>query len=196
MNDFQPSDELIAHVEAAEGFVSCARPDPVGILTYGFGHRCYPGGNPPAEVSLDQARAILAGDLQVAGNFVRACVKVELTQAQYDALTDFTFNLGGNALASSTMLRNVNSQDWDGAAQQMLRWDHAHVSGKLVVLEGLRLRRVWDSSRLIPPDMSEPGPAPADEPPVTLAVTNPDIPLDFQSIITMDTGTPPNPEAA
>jgi lysozyme len=48
-----------------------------------------------------------------------------LTQGQFDALVDFVFNLGGGRLASSTLLRYLNSGKHDAAAWELLAWDHA-----------------------------------------------------------------------
>jgi lysozyme len=52
-------------------------------------------------------------------------VKAPLTQGQFDALVDFTFNLGAGRLASSTLLKSLNAGRYDDAAEQLLRWDHA-----------------------------------------------------------------------
>jgi GH24 family phage-related lysozyme (muramidase) len=146
MNDFYPSDELIAHVKEAEGYVRVPAPDPVGLLTCGYGHRCWPGSNPPAEVSPELADTMLRSDLMVAGGLVRQCVTVPLDQDQYDALTDFVFNLGGQAFKDSTMLRCINAGDWNEACEQIMRWNHA--GGQ--VMRGLTLRRAWEQVRLRP----------------------------------------------
>jgi lysozyme len=59
-------------------------------------------------------------------------VTVPLTQHQFDALVDFTFNAGGGNFASSTMLRLLNARDYAGADAQFVRWDMAggaHIAG-------------------------------------------------------------------
>ena len=55
--------------------------------------------------------------------------KVPLSQGQFDALVDFAFNLGSGRLATSTLLQNLNAGNYDDAAGQLLRWDHAGATG-------------------------------------------------------------------
>jgi lysozyme len=147
MNDLIPSAALIQHVQDAESLVLVPSPDPVGILTYGWGHRTYAGEIIPPFIDVPTALLILTADLHKAAQSVRQYVLVALTQDQFDALTDFTFNLGAVALASSTMLSCVNRQDWTSAAEECERWVHDHAGH---VLNGLVTRRAWDAARLQP----------------------------------------------
>jgi lysozyme len=62
---------------------------------------------------------------------------VSLNQGQYDALVDFTYNLGPAALQGSTLLRKLNAGDYAGAAAEFPKWCHA---GR-AVLPGLVTRR-------------------------------------------------------
>lgn len=57
------------------------------------------------------------------------------------ALIDFTFNLGAEKLAGSTVARRFNAGDRVGGCDQLLRWVKATVKGKLVTLNGLVTRR-------------------------------------------------------
>ena len=68
------------------------------------------------------------------------CIVFE--QAQFDALCSFTFNLGGGALSSSTLLRKLNERDYAGAAEEFPRWCHA--GGREV--PGLVRRRLAEQS--------------------------------------------------
>ena len=47
-----------------------------------------------------------------------------MTQGQYDALVDFTFNLGATNFSGSTLLALLNAGNYDGAAEQFERWHH------------------------------------------------------------------------
>ena len=80
---------------------------------------------------------ILKDDLKTYENYVNKYVKVKLNQNQFDALVSFTFNCGGGALKSSTLLKKLNKGDYTGAANELLRWNKAN--GK--ILAGLTRRR-------------------------------------------------------
>jgi lysozyme len=68
---------------------------------------------------------------------VNKLVTYTINQNQFDALVDFSFNLGLGNLGSSTLLKKLNAGDIKGAAEEFLRWDKA--GGK--VLAGLTKRR-------------------------------------------------------
>lgn len=127
----------LALIERSEGFSSTVYNDVAGIPTIGYGHRLLPGESFPDGITQAQAQAILSNDVQSAEAAVRRLVTVSLTQGQFDALVDFTYNLGAGNLQSSTRLKDLNAGDYDAAAQQILRWDHA--GGK--VQPGLQTRR-------------------------------------------------------
>lgn len=59
------------------------------------------------------------------------------TQAQFDALVSFTYNLGPANLRNSTLLKLHRAGDYAGAAKQFLRWNKN--DGK--VMNGLTRRR-------------------------------------------------------
>jgi GH24 family phage-related lysozyme (muramidase) len=63
--------------------------------------------------------------------------KAPTSQAQFDAMVAWTYNVGIGAMRKSTLLRMHNAGDFDGAAKQFLRWNKAN--GK--VLRGLTRRR-------------------------------------------------------
>jgi lysozyme len=85
----------------------------------------------------EQAEQWLQEDVQSAADAVNRLVTVELTQQEFDALVDFTFNLGAGNLQRSTLLRLLNSGDYTGAAAEFQKWDKA--GGQ--VLAGLLRRR-------------------------------------------------------
>ena len=83
------------------------------------------------------AEAWLGGDVEWAAHAVNMLVDVPLTQAEFDALTDFTFNCGAGRLRDSDVLRLLNAGQPHAAAQALEEYDHA--GGK--VLAGLLRRR-------------------------------------------------------
>ena len=76
-------------------------------------------------------------DVGVAESAIDACVIVPLTQGEYDAYTSFAFNVGRKAFCSSTLVRKLNAQDYEGACHELKRWVYA--GGKKV--HGLVQRR-------------------------------------------------------
>ena len=68
---------------------------------------------------------------------VSKMLKVSVTQNQYDALVSLAYNIGTLALSSSTLMKKLNAGDFDGACEQVLRWDK--FNGK--PLAGLTKRR-------------------------------------------------------
>ena len=112
-------------LKRAEGFRNRTYLDVAGFPTIGYGHRLL--SHEAFTDGIDEARAagILAADVQEAELAVGRLVRVELTQGQFDALTDFCFNLGARRLASSTLLWTLNDGGYDAARQQLLRWDMA-----------------------------------------------------------------------
>ncbi len=132
--------ELIA---SFEGFVDHPYNDPAGHATIGFGHLIHLGPVTNADrrkwgiITRAEGKRLLLQDLAKYEQAVRKLVKVPLSQSEFDALVSFTFNVGPNALASSTLLRKLNAGNKRGAADEFLRWNKA--GGK--VLPGLTRRR-------------------------------------------------------
>lgn len=92
--------------------------DGAGNMTIGWGHLIKPGENFNAGISVERANSIFLAYLQKAINDVNNSVHVSLTQSQFDALVDYSFNIGG-LNASPECLRLLNSGDYTGAAAQM-----------------------------------------------------------------------------
>ena len=89
----------------------------------------------------EQADAWLEEELEEYGGYVNDAVKVPLTQNQFDALVAWTYNLGPTNLNKSSMLVEINNENWDEVPAQMRRWNKA--GGQ--VLEGLERRRLAES---------------------------------------------------
>jgi len=79
----------------------------------------------------------LTNDLRETEKAVARLVKVALTQGQFDALVDFCFNVGEGKLEVSTLLKDLNSGQYEAAAEQLLRWDHVGTQE----IAGLKARR-------------------------------------------------------
>ena len=113
--------------------------DVAGVPTVGFGHTN--GVQLGQRITPEQAEAFLRADLAWVERCIADNVRVPLTQSQYDALASLIFNIGAGAFRDSTLLRMLNAGDYEGAAEQFLRWNKARVNGVLKVVEGLTTRR-------------------------------------------------------
>lgn len=133
-------------VKMFEGCVLEPYQDSVGVWTVGVGH-VLPDDAPLSDITQEEADELLALDLAIADQDVSRCVKVPLTENQRAALISFTFNLGGTALAKSTLLRKLNEGDYLGAAQEMPKWSNA--GG--VMLKGLLRRRLAEQALFAKP---------------------------------------------
>jgi lysozyme len=124
--------------EQFEGCRLTAYMDPLrpGLWTIGYGHT-----GPEVHTGLvwtqEQAEAALEKDVQWAVSEISRLVRVPLTQGEFDALVDFTFNVGSGNFAASTMLKLLNAGQHQAAAAQFELWDKA--GGKAVA--GLLRRR-------------------------------------------------------
>ena len=135
----------LALTQASEGCELTAYQDSAGVWTIGYGHT---GGVTPGEtITQEQAEEFLKSDVAGAETSVENLVEVDLTPNQFAALVSFTFNLGGGALAGSTLLALVNSKEFDAAAQQFGRWVYADGQE----LEGLVRRRAAEAKLFLTP---------------------------------------------
>lgn len=113
---------------------------PAGFWTVGFGHLCKRDHPPITEM---EAEVYLAQDLTTAlAATLRYCPMLATeSELRLAAIVDFTFNLGGGRLQTSTLRRRINQREWSGAAQELQRWIYG--GGK--ALPGLVSRRQAES---------------------------------------------------
>lgn len=88
-------------------------------------------------LSQDEIDDILRKDLARFEAGVKRLCPGELTQGQFDALVSFAFNVGLGSLQKSTLRMKHNRGDFEGAADEFLKWCKA--GGR--VLRGLLNRR-------------------------------------------------------
>lgn len=68
-------------------------------------------------------------------------LKLNVSECQRDALISFAYNVGFNALKTSTLLRKIKEGKEEDIEFEFLRWNKARVNGELRVLPGLTRRR-------------------------------------------------------
>ena len=109
--------------------------DVVGLLTVGYGHRLADADN--RDYTQEEADEFLGSDIERFERGVSTYCTVLLTQGQFDSLVAWSYNLGLGTLSRSTLLKKLNSGDYVGAAEEILKYNKA--GG--VVLKGLVTRR-------------------------------------------------------
>ena len=126
-------------IKKFEGCKLTAYQDLVGVWTNGWGNTH--NVDPSSTITQEQADADLVKNVSDDELLVTHFVTSDINQNQFDALLSFAYNCGFHNLQVSTLLVKVNFGDFDGAAQEFLRWNHA--GGK--VLAGLTIRRQAES---------------------------------------------------
>lgn len=142
MNDYQYDPQGVAMTERAEslrlvGYI----PGPGDVPTNGYGHTgpdVYVG----QVITQQQAQTWLESDIAWAVASVKQWVHVPLMQNQFDALVDFTFNVGAHAFENSTMLALLNAGNYAAADAEFQKW----VFVKGVKNRGLQNRRTVEQN--------------------------------------------------
>ena len=152
--ELPPAAELIRR---HEGFRSQPYYDPAGLPTRGYGEllSSTPGADLSqfSAVSESEANQQLAQRIQELERQIDQLVQVPINQNQRAALTSFAYNVGTNAFADSTLLRELNAGDYEGAAAQFPSWVFA--GGQR--LPGLERRRAEEAELFRTPVRSEGG---------------------------------------
>ena len=146
MNNFTYSKDGLHLTEGSEGCRLVAyhgECDREGLFTIGYGHT--KDVNDGDTCTQAEAEQFLAADIKDCADAVNRDVEIDLTQEEFDALVDFAFNLGINALEHSTLWKKLNAGDIDGAAAEFPKWDRA--GGKEVA--GLLTRRLAEQAEFV-----------------------------------------------
>ena len=126
----------LALIKEYEGLKLKAYYCPAGVLTIGYGSTG-PHVKEGMVISEKEADELLQKDLERFEQGVHDLVQIPITENQFSALVSFAFNVGLGNLRRSTLLRKLNTRDYEGASKEFERWNKA--GG--VVLMGLVRRR-------------------------------------------------------
>ena len=113
------------HLTAEEGVRLHAYQDEKSIWTIGTGNTYYEDGSPVKEgdvITKERVPTLLNITARDYENNINAVVKVPLNQNQFNALVEFSYNVGINGFNKSTLLKKLNAKDYTGAANQFLAW--------------------------------------------------------------------------
>jgi lysozyme len=91
------------------------------IPTIGFGTTS--GVKLGDRTSPEKALQVALRDIQKFEGALKQCVKVPLSQGEYDAYISLSYNIGSGSFCRSTLVKKLNGQDYEGACKEILRWD-------------------------------------------------------------------------
>lgn len=137
------SPEAVNLIKEFEGFESQAYIDTDGTPVIGYGLSRING--KPVQmgdrITAQEANSALNAQLQEIQTVLDKAIAVELSDRQLSAIASLSFNVGVHSIGDSTLVRKLNAGDYNGAANEFLRWDKADVRGRLVQMPGLTRRR-------------------------------------------------------
>lgn len=140
------SGKALTLIKRFEGERLSSYQDQAGIWTIGWGSTYHHDLKRKVQKGdvIDKETALRWLKLDAAGfsDNVKRLVKVPINQNQLDSLTSFSYNVGNNAFANSTLLRKLNQ----GASKQEValefaKWNKVTINGEKVVSDGLVRRR-------------------------------------------------------
>ena len=110
-------------VASNEGYVDHTYKDVVGVPTIGFGETK----NVKMGEKTDVVRSlrVLEDSMNDHAKGMVSCIKVPISQGEFDAYLDFTYNVGVGNFCSSTLNQKLNAGQYDAACQELLRWNRA-----------------------------------------------------------------------
>ena len=137
------SHPFIETIKHYEGYYAKPYYCPAGKKTIGYGHVIL-AGESYTNLSKYQADLLLVKDLCEHIFYLEEDAPTLFEECDLNrilAVTSFIFNLGRGNFRSSTLRKKINAKDWEGAANEFIRWNKATVNGKKVELAGLTKRR-------------------------------------------------------
>jgi lysozyme len=146
-------------IKRFEGYRRTAAQLPDGRWTIGHGHTLT--ARQGAQVSPDDAEALLLYDLIAISHALNEAVYTPLIQNQFDALASFAFNIGLDNFHRSGVLRRLNEGAPVMAACAMELWRKADVGGERIVVDALVRRRASEKALFLTPEGDAWVPAPS-----------------------------------
>ncbi|MDB5417391.1 MAG: lysozyme family protein, partial [Phenylobacterium sp.] len=148
--------ELISRFE---GYRRKAAQLPDGRWMIGYGHTLT--AREGAEVTPEDAEALLLYDLIAVTHAINEWTYAPLTANQFDALASFVFNIGLDNFRRSGVLKRLNEGALIQAACAMELWRKAEFGGERIVIDALVRRRASEKALfLTPPDGWPAAPSP------------------------------------
>ena len=120
------SNKGVLFLASHEGVVYSPYYDVKRILTFGIGHTAYAGSPDPKKLDMgkkydiEYILEVFTKDLRRFEERVNRALKVDVTQAQFDALVSFDYNTGGVLVAD--LMKSLNAGRVDDAGREIMNW--------------------------------------------------------------------------
>ena len=123
------AESTLAFITREEGARNKAYKDSKGLWTIGVGHLIKSNEQHLITDTLtdEQVAELLRSDLKWCSEAVETSVKVPLQQHHFDALYSLCFNIGETNFKKSTVVKKINENDLQGAADAILMWNKPEV---------------------------------------------------------------------
>ncbi|MDR9364306.1 MAG: lysozyme [Balneolaceae bacterium] len=119
--EFRTNDACIDIIKEFTGLRLEAYSDQRGNWYIGYGRS--QGVTEGMTITEAEAEEYLREDLRVFEESVSRMVEVEISENEFSAMVCLTYNIGPGGFAESTVLRKVNEQAWEEAAEAILLWN-------------------------------------------------------------------------
>jgi GH24 family phage-related lysozyme (muramidase) len=106
-------------IKSFEGLQLTAYVCPAGVWKIGCGHTS--NVKEGSVITKAEAEKLFLKDLRDAESTVTELVTVKLNENEFSALVSFVFNVGSKFFSDSILLKMLNNNDRQGAADQFLR---------------------------------------------------------------------------
>ncbi|HEX4182782.1 MAG TPA: lysozyme [Caulobacteraceae bacterium] len=159
-------------IKRFEGFRRSAAQLPDGRWTIGYGHSR--SAREGAQVSEDDASALLLYDLGEITLALNELIFTPLNQNQFDAIASFAMNIGLEEFRGSSVLLRLNEGSMLQAASAIELWRRADFEGERIVVDALVRRRAAEKALfLTPADGYVPTPTPVVRPRIDYTAAEP-----------------------
>lgn len=118
-----------------EGFSPTVYRCQAGVRTIGYGHTR--GVADGQTITKEEALALLMSDLSTLQKALASVIHVDVTEGQFVALLSLVYNIGMGNFRTSTLLRELNKENFVNAGNEFARWIYV----KRQPNEGLMRRR-------------------------------------------------------
>lgn len=118
---YRTNDECINIIKEFVGLRLEAYSDTRGNWYIGYGRS--QGVMEGMRITETEAEDYLREDLRVFEESVSRMVEVDVSENEFSAMVCLTYNIGPGGFAESTVLRKVNEQEWEEAADAILLWN-------------------------------------------------------------------------